>query len=97
MNEAPMASADTLYARAGTEAALDVLANDTDPEGDIDPWSVAVMVPAALGTAAPDSTTPGTMTYTTTAAGIDVTIYEVCDRFLQCATAELVTAVLADH
>ena len=64
---------------------------------DIDPWSVAVAVPAALGTAAPDSAAPGTITCHAAAAGIDVAVYEVCDRFLQCNSAEFVIAILEDH
>ena len=73
-----------------------MLANDADPEGDIDPWSVRVVAPAALGTAAANSPAPGAVAYEATAPGIDVIIYEVCDRFLQCSSAELVVAVLED-
>ena len=96
-NGAPTARADSVFGRAGRTRRAGVVANDTDPEGDIDPWSLAVAVPAALGTAAPDRAAPGTITYSAAAAGIDVAVYEVCDRFLQCASAELVIAILEDH
>ena len=96
-NGAPTARADTVFGRAARTIRADVVANDTDPEGDIDPWSVAVVVPAALGTAAADRAAPGTITYSAAAPVIDVGVYEVCDRFLQCASAELVVAILEDH
>ena len=62
-NDAPTARADSVFGRAGRTRRAGVVANDTDPEGDIDPWSLAVAVPAALGTAAPDRAAPGTITY----------------------------------
>ena len=96
-NGAPTARADTVFGRAARTIRADVVANDTDPEGDIDPWSVAVVVPAALGTAAADRAAPGTITYSAAAPVIDVGVYEVCDRFLQCASAEFVVAILEDH
>ena len=96
-NGAPTARADTVFGRAAHTLRAGVVANDTDPEGDIDPWSLAVAVPAALGTAAPDRAAPGTITYHAPSAGIDVVVYEVCDRFLQCTSAELVIAILEDH
>ncbi len=63
----------------------------------IDPWSLQVVAPAALGTAATNSPAPGAIAYSAAAAGIDVIIYEVCDRFLQCTTEELTVAVLEDR
>ena len=96
-NGAPTARADTVYGRVGRAVTAVVLANDTDPEGDIDPWSVRVVVPAALGAASADRPAPGAIAYDAATAGIDVIVYEVCDRFLQCTTAELVVAVLEDR
>ena len=96
-NGAPTARADVAHSRVGHTAIARVLANDADPESDIDPWSVRVVVPAALGTAAANSPAPGAIAYDAAATGIDVIIYEVCDRFLQCATAELTVAVLDDR
>ena len=96
-NDAPTAHDDTAHSRVGRTQAVAVLANDTDPEDDMDPWSVRVVAPAALGAAAADSPAPGAVAYEAAAAGIDVIIYEVCDRFLQCSSAELVVAVLEDR
>ena len=95
-NDAPTARADIVHSRAGRAQAAAVLANDTDPEGDMDPWSVRVVVPGALGAAAANSPTPGAVAYEPASAGIDVIVYEVCDRLLQCSSAELVVAVLED-
>ena len=68
------------------------------PEADIDPWSVRVVVPAALGAAAPaGSSGPGTVNYRAAGAGVDVVIYAACDRFSQCTSAELVVVSLDDR
>ena len=95
-NGAPTARADVAHSRVGHNVTAEVLANDTDPESDIDPWSLRVVTPGALGAAAANSAAPGEIAYDAAATGIDVIIYEVCDRFLQCTTAELVVAVLDD-
>ena len=50
-NDAPVASDDVAHARAGTPSLVDVLANDTDTEAGIVPYSLSVVVPAASGTA----------------------------------------------
>ncbi len=47
-NGAPTAAPDTAYDRVGRAISADVLGNDTDPEADIDPWSVRVVTPGAL-------------------------------------------------
>ena len=96
-NGAPTARPDIAYSRPGHIVTAGVLANDTDPESDIDPWSVRVVVPGALGAATADSPPLGAIAYDASTAGIDVVVYEACDRFLQCTTAELVVAVLEDR
>ena len=99
-NEPPAAAADAAYVAAGRTVAVDVAANDTDPEGDIDPHSVAVMAPAALGAAAashPAGSARTAISYTAAAAaGYDAVIYEVCDRARQCTTAELTVVAVDD-
>ena len=48
-NEPPIAADDTAHAAPDRTVLVDVAANDTDPEGDINPASLAVAVPAAAG------------------------------------------------
>ena len=72
----------------------DVLANDTDIERDIDPGTLTVLVPASRGGATVEpAAVPGrprpAVRYRPAAAGVDVLVYEVCDRLRQCTTAEL--------
>ena len=85
-SEAPSAVDDTAYARGGS-AVVDAAANDTDIEGDINPNTVRVVVPAALGTA---TAAHGSIRHTASAgSGYDTLIYEVCDRARGCDTAEV--------
>ena len=51
-SEPPVAADDTTHAAPRGAIAIDVAANDTDPEADLDAHSVAVMTPPALGAAA---------------------------------------------
>lgn len=86
-NDAPVASDDSVHTRTGRSTAINVAANDTDTEDDLNPHSVRVLAPAALGTAAAGRAA-GTLTYQPAAAGYDAMIYEVCDRRRQCTHAE---------
>ena len=90
-------SADIAYVAAGRTVAFDVAANDTDPDDDIDPHSVAVITPAALGAATashPAGSARTAISYTAaTTSGYDAVIYEICDTARQCTTAELTVAV----
>ena len=94
-NTPPTGLDDTAYSRTvrGTVVA-DVLANDTDIERDIDPGTLTVLVPASRGGATVEpAAVPGrprpAVRYRPAAAGVDVLVYEVCDRLRQCTTAEL--------
>jgi hypothetical protein len=51
VNEAPVAIGDLFSIGASPQAILDVLANDSDPDGELDPTSVALSTPPANGTA----------------------------------------------
>ena len=86
-NGAPTARVDSVFGRAGRTLRAGVVANDADPEGDIDPWSLRVAAPAAPGAAAASGPLPC----------IDVVVYEVRDRFLQCTSAEFVVVSLDDR
>ena len=89
-NGAPAARSDTVYSRVGHTVAAHVLANDADPEGDINAASLAVIVPPATGHA---STRHGAVAYRTDTHGYDAFIYEICDRANQCTTAEATITV----
>ena len=91
-NDAPAAGADTAYAAVSRRVLIDVIANDSDTESDINPHSLAVVVPPSQGSAAVGRDPrrgAAVVEYTATAAGIDALIYRVCDRFHQCDTAEV--------
>ena len=97
-NDPPAANDDVAHVPRGA-AVVDVAANDTDPDTDIDAHSVTVVAPAALGEA-PDPGASllrgGAVPYTGTVAGYDALVYEICDLAGQCATAELTVVVLDD-
>ena len=95
VNGAPTANADIAYGRAGHTVVASVLGNDRDPESGIDPWSVRILSPAALGAAAANIPAPGVVSYEATAAGVDVIVYEMCDRLGNCDTAGVVIQVLS--
>ena len=89
-NDAPSAADDTAHVRTGGAALIDVTANDTDPETDINHASLAVIVPPATGRT---STRHGAVAYRTDTHGYDAFVYEICDRANQCATAEATVTV----
>ncbi len=61
-NEAPIAVGDAATVAQGYSVAIDVLANDSDPVGAIDPTSLEITVPALHGATSVDSVT-GVVTY----------------------------------
>ncbi len=77
---APVANDDTVVAQPGQPTVVDVLANDTDEDGDIDPACVTITRPPTKGTAVVNPET-GVITYTATAGatGSDSFEYRVCD------------------
>ncbi len=50
-NQAPTASDDSASTLVDTPVAVDVLANDSDPDGSLDPATVVVVSPSSSGTA----------------------------------------------
>ncbi|HXK23392.1 MAG TPA: LamG-like jellyroll fold domain-containing protein [Myxococcota bacterium] len=62
-NTPPIAQADSALVAPGGQVIIDVLANDTDPDGLLDPSSVVIVSPPSSGTAQVNPTT-GAITYT---------------------------------
>jgi ELWxxDGT repeat protein len=79
-NERPITGADQASVNAGAAATLDVVANDTDPDGQLDPASVSIVEAPANGTAVVNPS--GTITYTapTNFAGSVTFRYSVADE-----------------
>ncbi|MCA9200420.1 MAG: cadherin-like domain-containing protein, partial [Planctomycetales bacterium] len=80
-NRTPVAQDDELIAEAGFPVTIDVLVNDSDPDGTLDPLSVEITFPSIKGTATVDPNT-GHITYTATAgrSGDDILLYSVKDN-----------------
>jgi len=80
VNDAPVTEDDLGYTLADTGVTIDVLANDSDTDGSLDPTSVSVILAPSNGTAAVDPET-GTITYTPNPAfeGTDSFVYGVFD------------------
>ncbi|MGH9191502.1 MAG: Ig-like domain-containing protein [Acidimicrobiales bacterium] len=74
-----MAADDSALVGAGQSVSINVVANDTDVNGNLDPASVAIVSPPTAGTATPNP--DGTVTYTNadTAAASDSFTYTVAD------------------
>jgi hypothetical protein len=81
INDAPVANDDAVSTNEDAPIIIDVLANDSDVDGDLDPASVSIITPPGNGTAAADSVT-GEITYTKAGDfnGVDSFVYEVCDN-----------------
>lgn len=62
-NDPPVANDDTVIADRAAPVVIDVLANDTDVDGTLDPASVAIVAAPANGITTIDTTT-GSITYT---------------------------------
>lgn len=79
-NIAPTANDDSATTRRNTPVIIDVLSNDSDPDGAVDPSSVVVFASPGHGTTSVDPTT-GAITYTPTSGytGPDSFTYRVLD------------------
>ncbi|MBN2016055.1 DUF4215 domain-containing protein [Candidatus Dojkabacteria bacterium] len=80
---------------AGDSVTIDVLANDTDPDGNINPSSVYISVAPTHGTIDSIDPSNGNIRYTASHdfAGIDVFTYGVCDTQGLCATATVTITI----
>ncbi|RMF86793.1 MAG: tandem-95 repeat protein, partial [Planctomycetota bacterium] len=80
LNDAPVAEDDAFQVRPNQSHDLDVIANDSDIDGTIDPTSVVIIQAPSHGTAVPQN--DGTIRYTPTAgfSGQDLVLYQVRDN-----------------
>lgn len=92
----PSAEDDNAVTAVDEAVVIDVVANDTDPDGDLDPATVEVVAPASDG-ATDTSAGDGTVTYTPDLgfAGDDSFDYSVCDVTGSCDTATVSVSVVA--
>ncbi len=88
VNDVPVANDDMAAVDGGDTVVIDVLANDADPDGTLDPTTVTIMSGPADGTVAVDPVS-GRVTYAPDPGfmGVDTFTYEVCDDLGACATA----------
>lgn len=85
---APDAANDRVRVASGETVVIDVLANDTDPDGDLDPGTLTITNGDVRGNA---SVTDGEILYTAArrGSGDDRVDYEVCDTSGLCASASV--------
>ncbi|MGI9643272.1 MAG: Ig-like domain-containing protein [Acidimicrobiia bacterium] len=88
----PTAVDDAASTDEDARVALDVLANDSDNDGDLDPTTLAIATPPLSGTAT--VATPA-ITYTPDpdTNGTDTFAYEICDLGGRCSTATVTVTV----
>jgi hypothetical protein len=84
---APVAIDDTATTDEGTPVAIDVVANDADPDGNLDLATLALVTVPVNGSVVVES--DGTVTYTPDPgfSGTDGFVYEICDTDALCDTA----------
>ncbi|BAP57350.1 hypothetical protein THII_3053 [Thioploca ingrica] len=80
-NNPPIANDESTVTNPETLVKIDILNNDSDPEGQLDPRSVTINTQASHGKVVVNS--DGSVSYTPNpgfTAGIDTFIYQVCDK-----------------
>jgi hypothetical protein len=96
VNGLPVAANDAIAVKTDGSVVIDPLANDHDPDGDLDPASVAITEPPAHGTITIDPAT-GRITYVPDPgySGPDSFTYRVCDTGdpVACTTARVAVTV----
>jgi len=94
----PVATDDNVQLLAGDTVLVDVLANDTDLDNDIDPLSLSITT-VTDGLVAEVVTVDGqphvSVSADLTASSTQSVIYEICDLASNCVTAELAVTVIA--
>lgn len=93
----PVALDDTAETLINTPVDIDILANDSDPDGTLDPSTVLIITPPINGTITNIDGTTGIVTYEPDTAffGIDTFEYQVCDDDALCDTALVTVTVLS--
>ena len=98
-NSIPVAMDDSVDIELGESVFIDVLANDTDTEKDIDLTTFVVSEAPSLGVAEVTVSSEGVtgIKYTNDTSGNDSFSYQICDGLDRCSTAKVrVRAGLAD-
>ncbi len=95
VNVAPVANDDAAETPQDVSVLIAVLANDIDPDGNLEPETTDVIAQAANGAAAVNAN--GTVLYTpdNTFIGVDSFVYEVCDSEFLCDSATVLVTVRA--
>jgi VCBS repeat-containing protein len=96
-NDPPVANADSASTLEDTLVPIDVVANDSDPDGNLDPSSTRTTCGTCSGPShgSLDNNGDGTFDYTPGADynGSDGFVYEVCDTLGACDTAAVAITV----
>jgi hypothetical protein len=94
-NDPPVALDDSAIVDEDDAVIIDVLANDSDPDGNLDPDSASVTTGPSNGMIVKNG--DNTFTYTPDANfyGGDSFDYEICDTFTVCATATVDISVIS--
>jgi hypothetical protein len=98
VDDAPVANVDSAATPEETAVTINVAANDTDPDGNLDPASAntacATCTGATFGTLVGNG--DGTFTYTPNPgfSGADSFVYEICDTGALCDTAAVNLTVI---
>ncbi|QTN39610.1 tandem-95 repeat protein [Cryomorphaceae bacterium] len=97
-NLPPVAVDDTASTPIGTPVTLGCTVNDSDPDGNLDTLSVAIIIPPLNGTAVVNPLT-GEITYTPNPGftGVDTLTYQVCDSLGLCSTAYNIITVVGSN
>ncbi|MCA9388693.1 PKD domain-containing protein [Candidatus Berkelbacteria bacterium] len=87
INQLPIANDDTATTTENTAVNINLTANDTDPDGNLDPTTATTTAFPSNGTL--NGSGNGTVTYTPNVGftGTDTLTYQVCDTEGACATA----------
>jgi len=93
VNSTPVVNDDSESTPEDTPVSINAIANDTDPDGNLNPSSTSIVIDPLHGTL--DNNGDGTFEYTPNANynGTDSFIYEVCDTEPLCNTATVIIVI----